>query len=71
MVSRSQCVPALRKLTDNPTRKHIMTIANRPTSHSYYSQRLRLHYLDWGNSEAPHMLLVHGVQDHCHTWDWC
>ena len=47
-----------------------MTIARRPTSHSYYSQRLRLHYLDWGNSHAPHLLLVHGVQDHCHTWDW-
>ena len=40
------------------------------TSHIYYSQRLRLHYLDWGNSDKPHMLLVHGVQDHCHTWDW-
>jgi pimeloyl-ACP methyl ester carboxylesterase len=42
----------------------------KPTSHSYFSQRLRLHYLDWGNEGAPHMLLVHGVQDHCHTWDW-
>ncbi len=42
----------------------------KPTSHSYYSQRLRLHYLDWGNEGAPHMLLVHGVHDHCHTWDW-
>lgn len=42
----------------------------KPTSHSYFSQRLRLHYLDWGNEEAPHMLLVHGVHDHCHTWDW-
>jgi pimeloyl-ACP methyl ester carboxylesterase len=31
---------------------------------------LRLHYLDWGNSEAPDMLLVHGLQDHCHAWDW-
>ena len=41
-----------------------------PTSHSFYSQRLRLHYLDWGNVAAPNMLLVHGVQDHCHTWDW-
>lgn len=41
-----------------------------PTSHSYFSQRLRLHYLDWGNGTAPHMLLVHGVQDHCHSWDW-
>ncbi len=41
-----------------------------PTSHSFYSQRLRLHYLDWGNVAAPNMLLVHGVQDHCHTWAW-
>jgi pimeloyl-ACP methyl ester carboxylesterase len=42
----------------------------KPTSHSYFSQRLRLHYLDWGNEAAPNMLLVHGVHDHCHTWDW-
>jgi len=41
-----------------------------PTSHSYFSQRLRLHYLDWGNSDAPHMLLLHGINDHCHSWDW-
>lgn len=41
-----------------------------PTSHTYFSQRLRLHYADWGNSQASAMLLVHGVQDHCHTWDW-
>lgn len=42
----------------------------RPTSHSYFSQRLKLHYLDWGNETAPHMLLIHGIHDHCHTWDW-
>ena len=42
----------------------------KPTSHTYFSQRLRLHYLDWGNEGAPHMLLIHGTQDHCHTWDW-
>ena len=41
-----------------------------PTSHSYYSQRLRLHYLDWGNPDAPPLLLVHGNRDHCHNWDW-
>jgi len=40
-----------------------------PTSHSYFSHRLRLHYLDWGNDGAPAMLLVHGSQDHCHSWD--
>ncbi len=42
----------------------------RPTSRSYFSQRLRLHYLDWGNASAPNVLLIHGVQDHCHSWDW-
>lgn len=41
-----------------------------PTSHTYYSQRLRLHYLDWGNVDAPPLLLVHGNRDHCHNWDW-
>lgn len=42
----------------------------RPTSHSYISQRLRLHYLDWGNTAAQPLVLVHGSQDHCHAWDW-
>jgi len=41
-----------------------------PTSHTYFSQRLRLHYLDWGNGSAPPLLLVHGNRDHCHNWDW-
>lgn len=41
-----------------------------PTSHSYFSQRLRLHYVAWGNPDAPPMLLVHGGRDHCRNWDW-
>ncbi len=41
-----------------------------PTSHSYFSQRLRLHYVDWGNASAPPLLLVHGGRDHCRNWDW-
>ncbi len=41
-----------------------------PTSHSYFSQRLRLHYVDWGNADAPPMILVHGGRDHCRNWDW-
>jgi pimeloyl-ACP methyl ester carboxylesterase len=41
-----------------------------PTSHIYFSQRLRLHYVDWGNESAPPMLLVHGGRDHCRNWDW-
>jgi pimeloyl-ACP methyl ester carboxylesterase len=41
-----------------------------PTSHTYFSQRLRLHYVDWGNESAPHLLLIHGGRDHCRNWDW-
>lgn len=41
-----------------------------PTSHSFISQRLRLHYVDWGNSEAPPLILQHGGRDHCRSWDW-
>jgi len=41
-----------------------------PTSHSYISQRLRLNYLDWGNSSAAPLVLLHGTRDHAHNWDW-
>src|SRR6202035_1052538 len=41
-----------------------------PTSRVYFSQRLRLHYVDWGNPGAPPLLLVHGGRDHCRNWDW-
>ncbi len=34
------------------------------------SQRLRLHYADWGNPDAPPLILLHGGQDHCRSWDW-
>ena len=41
-----------------------------PVSRTFISQRLRLHYLDWGNPEKPPLLLVHGGRDHAHNWDW-
>ncbi len=34
-----------------------------PTSHNYFSQRLRLHYVDWGNEAAPPLLMIHGGRD--------
>ena len=30
-----------------------------PSSQTYISQRLRLHYVDWGNEGAPPLLLIH------------
>jgi pimeloyl-ACP methyl ester carboxylesterase len=47
-----------------------MTTIAGPTSHSFISQRLRLHYVDWGNPEAPPLILQHGGRDHCRSWDW-
>ena len=41
-----------------------------PTSHFFVSQRLRMHYVDWGNREAPPIVLVHGGRDHARSWDW-
>jgi pimeloyl-ACP methyl ester carboxylesterase len=41
-----------------------------PTSHTYFSQRLRLHYVDWGNAARPPLILLHGGRDHCRNWDW-
>ncbi|MBO0738746.1 MAG: alpha/beta hydrolase [Alphaproteobacteria bacterium] len=41
-----------------------------PASRVYFSQRLRLHYVDWGNRGAPPLLLLHGGRDHCRNWDW-
>jgi len=41
-----------------------------PSSHFYFSQRLRMHYVDWGNRDAPPLLLIHGGRDHCRNWDW-
>jgi pimeloyl-ACP methyl ester carboxylesterase len=41
-----------------------------PTSRIFFSQRLRLHYVDWGNADAPLLVLVHGGRDHCRNWDW-
>ena len=40
-----------------------------PASRFYVSQRLRLHYVDWGNESKPLLVLVHGGRDHARSWD--
>lgn len=49
---------------------HLNPLADYPASKIFFSQRLRLHYVDWGNPSAPPLLLVHGGRDHCRSWDW-
>ena len=41
-----------------------------PVSSYYISQRLRLHFADWGNDDKPPLVLVHGGRDHARNWDW-
>jgi pimeloyl-ACP methyl ester carboxylesterase len=41
-----------------------------PTSRTFSSQGLALHYLDWGNERAPLLVLIHGSSDHARSWDW-
>jgi esterase len=40
-----------------------------PTDHTVLVNNLRLHYLDWGNAQLPHILLLHGARLQAHTWD--
>ena len=40
-----------------------------PHSRFYHSRGLRLHYLDWGNDDAPLLILVHGGLEHARAWD--
>ena len=47
-----------------------MPVSTGPTSGTFFSQRLRLHYVDWGNPDAPPLVMVHGGRDHCRNWDF-
>ena len=41
-----------------------------PVSSYYVSQRLRLHFVDWGHETKPPLLLIHGGKDHARSWDF-
>ncbi|ATE64711.1 alpha/beta fold hydrolase [Rhizorhabdus dicambivorans] len=41
-----------------------------PNIYSFVSQRLMMSYNDYGNADAPALLLVHGGRDHGRSWDW-
>src|SRR5688572_746180 len=40
-----------------------------PVVRSHVSQGLTLRYVDWGNEDAPVLVLVHGSRDHARSWD--
>ncbi len=42
---------------------------SQPESRYYDSQRLKLHYVVWGDEGKPPVILIHGGRDHCRNWD--
>lgn len=40
-----------------------------PESRHFITQRLKLHYVLWGDEAKPPILLVHGMRDHVRNWD--
>lgn len=40
-----------------------------PTQHFFSSRGLKLSYFDWGNPDAPALVLLHGGLEHAHVWD--
>src|SRR5690242_17451236 len=40
-----------------------------PESRFYVSQRLKMHYVVWGDEAKPPLILVHGTRDHARSWD--
>ena len=41
-----------------------------PRSRFFQSQRLKLHYAEWGEPGGKPLMLVHGGLDHARSWDW-
>lgn len=40
-----------------------------PEARFFCSQRLKLHYLAWGDESNPPLILIHGTRDHARSWD--
>ena len=65
------CATAWLRLTPGgKSRNWLAMTATGPTANSFISQRLKLSYVDWGNPDAPPLILQHGGRDHARSWDW-
>ena len=47
-----------------------MTEPTVPTDRYFSANHVRLHYLDWGDTDAQSMVLLHGIQDCARSWDF-
>jgi pimeloyl-ACP methyl ester carboxylesterase len=70
MAEKAHLAPPLAQAWEDRLDGRMTAPSQGPTSHSFISQRLRLHYADWGNAGAPPLILLHGGRDHCRNWDW-
>ena len=46
-----------------------MTTQVQPQDKTVNANGLNLHYLDWGNTGKPTVVLIHGLRGHAHSWD--
>jgi pimeloyl-ACP methyl ester carboxylesterase len=46
-----------------------MTTAVEPREHTTEARGLRFHYVEWGDPDAPPVLLLHGMSSTCRIWD--
>ena len=46
-----------------------MTTKVKPQDKTVEANGLNLHYLDWGTTGEPHLVLLHGLRGHAHSWD--
>ncbi|MBM3942134.1 MAG: alpha/beta hydrolase [SAR202 cluster bacterium] len=46
------------------------TKENTPTDHELQVNGMKFHYLEWGNSSSPIILMLHGGSQQAHSWDF-
>jgi pimeloyl-ACP methyl ester carboxylesterase len=46
-----------------------MTTAVQPWEHTLDARGLRFHYVEWGDPDAPAVVLLHGLSAMCRIWD--
>jgi esterase len=50
-------------------RRRDMALQIQPADKRVTSNGLQLHYLDWGTTGKPPLVLLHGLRGHAHSWD--
>lgn len=46
-----------------------MTTRVKPQDKTVNANGINIHYLDWGNTDKPDLVMIHGLRGHAHSWD--